>query len=64
MLAYIFELHLFHFVIREVHGDPDALCLAQTISFKNQQKNNKKTFHKVVLVVTITKGLTRYRKNA
>ena len=44
MLAYIFELHLFHFVMRELHCDPDALCLAQTISFKNQQKNNKKNF--------------------
>ena len=63
MLAYIFELHLFHFVMRELHCDPDALRLAQTISFKNQQKNNKRTFHKVVLVVTITKGLTRYHKN-
>ena len=63
MLAYIFELHLFHFVMRELHCDPDALCLAQTISFKNQQKIIKKTVHKVVLVVTITKGLTRYRKN-
>ena len=59
MLAYIFELHLFYFVIREVHGDLDALCLAQTISYKNHLKNNKNSFHKVVLVVTITKRFNK-----